>query len=355
MAMKHIRLHPSGHIVECQEGSAVLEALEAAGYALPNNCRAGACGECKVKVLSGTFDQGFVLDMALSQQERHEGYGLMCMAKPISDELVIDWGTEDAQPKLFPPRENQEFIVVDRLMRTPRILELRLRPLASPMRYWPGQYIMLGSPQSGIPPRSYSIANAPRPDGEISLQITRVDDGITSAWVHQHLNVGNTVTLSGPYGTFIGDPSVDAPVLCIAAGSGLAPVLALADAALRRGYSQPVTLLFSARTTHDLYESGLMAWWQAKHPGFRYIYTLTREQHEGLCGRVPQVLPSLFDDLSDFSIFIAGSPAFVENCVSAVKALGAKPRMIHSEGYFQQQRPVVAPISHMVSLQTPIS
>ena len=63
--MKHIRLHPSGHIVECQEGSAVLEALEAAGYALPNNCRAGACGECKVKVLSGTFDQGFVLDMAL--------------------------------------------------------------------------------------------------------------------------------------------------------------------------------------------------------------------------------------------------------------------------------------------------
>lgn len=350
--MKHIRLHPSGHIVECQEGSAVLEALEAAGYALPNNCRAGACGECKVKVLSGTFDQGFVLDMALSQQERHDGYGLMCMAKPISDELVIDWGTEDAQPKLFPPREDQAFIVVDRLMRTKRILELRLRPLDTPMRYWPGQYVLLGAPQSGIPARSYSIANAPRPDGEITLQITRADDGLTSAWIHENLKVGNATTLSGPYGTFIGDPSVDAPVLCIAAGSGLAPLLALADAALRRGYSQPVTLLFSARTSEDLYDSGLMAWWQAKHPGFRYLYTLTREKHDGLNGRVPQVLPSLFSDLSEFSIFIAGSPSFVESCTAAVRALGAKPKMIHSEGYFRQQRPVVAPPSHLVSPQT---
>lgn len=350
--MKHIRLHPSGHIVECQEGSAVLEALEAAGYALPNNCRAGACGECKVKVLSGTFDQGFVLDMALSQQERHEGYGLMCMAKPISDELVIDWGTEDAQPKLFPPRENQEFIVVDRFMRTPRIMELRLRPLGTPMRYWPGQYLMLGDVQAGIPPRCYSIANAPRPDGEITLQITRVDDGQTSAWVHEHLKVGHDIQLSGPYGTFIGDPSVDAPVLCIAAGSGLAPVLALADAALRRGYSQPVTLLFSARTSADLYDSGLMAWWQAKHPAFRYLYTLTREAHDGLTGRVPTILPTLFNDLSEFSIFIAGSPEFVDDCVASVKALGAKQRMIHSEGYYPQQRPITAPASHMVSLQS---
>jgi CDP-4-dehydro-6-deoxyglucose reductase len=48
----------------------VLMALEKAGYALPNNCRAGACGECKVKVTSGQFDQGMVLDMALSQEER---------------------------------------------------------------------------------------------------------------------------------------------------------------------------------------------------------------------------------------------------------------------------------------------
>ena len=56
--------------------------LESAGYALPNNCRAGACGECKVKVLEGQFDQGFVLDMALSQDER--GQGLFFVTVPIA-------------------------------------------------------------------------------------------------------------------------------------------------------------------------------------------------------------------------------------------------------------------------------
>ncbi len=337
--MKHIRLHPSGHIVECQEGSAVLEALEAAGYALPNNCRAGACGECKVKVLSGTFDQGFVLDMALSQQERHEGYGLMCMAKPISDELVIDWGTEDAQPKLFPPRENQEFIVVDRFMRTPRIMELRLRPLGTPMRYWPGQYLMLGDVQAGIPPRCYSIANAPRPDGEITLQITRVDDGQTSAWVHEHLKVGHDIQLSGPYGTFIGDTTAHTPVLCLAAGSGLAPILSLAEAALRRGFAKPVTLMFSAREAVDLYDRGLMRFWEAKYPNFRYLPTLTRERVEGtLHGRITQVLGTQFADLSRHSVFVAGTTGFVDDCVAAAKALGAPAPLIHTEGFFEQQQ-----------------
>jgi CDP-4-dehydro-6-deoxyglucose reductase len=104
--MARIIMQPSGKSVDCAYGDTVLMALEKAGYALPNNCRAGACGECKVKVTTGQFDQGMVLDMALSQDERKQGYGLMCMAKPISEELVIEWGTLDAKPKLFPPRED---------------------------------------------------------------------------------------------------------------------------------------------------------------------------------------------------------------------------------------------------------
>ncbi|MBS0302499.1 MAG: 2Fe-2S iron-sulfur cluster binding domain-containing protein, partial [Proteobacteria bacterium] len=100
--MSRVTIQPSGKTVEVASGDTVLMALEKAGYALPNNCRAGACGECKVKVLSGEYDQGMVLDMALSQEERRDGFGLMCMAKPTTEELVIEWGTADARPKLFP-------------------------------------------------------------------------------------------------------------------------------------------------------------------------------------------------------------------------------------------------------------
>jgi CDP-4-dehydro-6-deoxyglucose reductase len=329
----------------------VLTALERAGYALPNNCRAGACGECKVKVLNGQFDQGMVLDMALSQDERRQGYGLMCMAKPISEELVIEWGTLDARPKLFPPREDALFVVVDKRPLAARVIELRLRPVGKPIRYWPGQYVVLGNPRADIPARAYSIANAPRPDGELVLQIARAEDGLTSIWAHDTLAIGDSVKLSGAYGTFIGDPAVDMPVLCLAAGTGLAPILALTEAALRRGFKKPVTLLFSARSMADIYSLGLLAWWRTKHRNFDYRVTLTREPAEGhLSGRVEKVLPELLPDLSKHTIFVAGSPAFVEHCIAVAKRLGAKDELIFSEGFFAQQQPVTADADHLLNL-----
>lgn len=347
--MSRIIMHPSGKSVECAYGDTVLMALERAGYALPNNCRAGACGECKVKVISGQFDQGMVLDMALSQEERRQGYGLMCMAKPISDELTIEWGTEDAKPKLFPPRENALFVVLDKRAIAERVVELRLRPVGQPIRYWPGQYVTIGNPGANIPPRAYSISNAPRPDGELVLQVARAEGGVTSNWIHDQLKVGDSVKLSGAYGTFIGDPSVDTPVLCLAAGTGLAPILALTEAALRRGFRKPVTLVFSARTEADVYSQGMLAWWRTKHRNFDYKITLTREQRDGyLNGRIDAVLPTLFPDLSKHTVFAAGSPEFVDSCVEVVKSLGAQPELIHTEGYFAQQQPVVPDADHLL-------
>ena len=347
--MARIVMQPSGKTVDCAYGDTVLMALEKAGYALPNNCRAGACGECKVKVTSGQFDQGMVLDMALSQDERKQGYGLMCMAKPISEELVIEWGTLDAKPKLFPPREDALFVVTDKRAVAERVVELRLRPVGQPIRYWPGQYVTVGNPRADIPARAYSISNAPRPDGELVLQVARADDGLTSQWIHDSLQAGDNIKLSGAYGTFIGDPSVDTPVLCLAAGTGLAPILALAEAALRRGFKKPVAMVFSARTRADVYSQGMMAWWRTKHRNFDYKVTLTREQADGyLAGRIDAVLPQLFPDLSRHTIFAAGSPEFVETCVATVKKLGAQDALIHTEGFFAQQQPVVADADHLL-------
>lgn len=320
------------------DGDTVLMALEKGGYALPNNCRAGACGECKVKVLEGVFDQGFVMDMALSQDERKQGYGLMCMAKPLSERLVIDWGMADAAPKLFPPREGMPFVVVDKLQRTPRIAEFHLMPLGQAMRFWPGQYVAISAPGVGVASRHYSLANAPRPDGTLVLQVTRVDGGATSAWLHDEVQVGDSLSLSGPYGAFIGDPKAETPVLCLAAGSGLAPILSLTEAALKRGYRQPVTLIFSARTEEDVYAAGRLAYWARVHRNFRWHVTLTREQRTGrLHGRVPDVLPGMCPDLSGTSVYIAGSTAFTEDCIAAAKRLGVPEGLLHHEKFSSQR------------------
>jgi CDP-4-dehydro-6-deoxyglucose reductase len=351
MTAATIRLQPSGHEVPCPEGATVLTALEAAGYTMPNNCRAGACGECKTRVLAGAFDQGIVLDMALSADERAAGYGLMCMAKPLESTLDIEFGTDDARPKLFPPRERVPFVVTDVIARTPTIVELHLRPLGDNLRFWPGQYVMVGDEAASAPPRPYSIANAPRPDGELHLLVSRVPGGITSGWIHDTVRAGEQIEVSGPYGTFVGDPSVETPVLCLASGSGLAPILALTDAALRRGFRFPVTLLYSARSSADVFDEGLMRWWERRHRRFRFLVTYTGQApSEGfLTGRIPSVLPAQFPTLADHSVFIAGNPDFVAACREAVLGLGADPARVHVEGYFPRSVAETPPRERLAS------
>jgi CDP-4-dehydro-6-deoxyglucose reductase len=237
---------------------------------------------------------------------------------------------------LFPPKENIYFQVVDRVQRTPRIIELRLRPLGAPMRFWPGQFVMVGDERNGIPMRSYSIANIPNADGEICLMITKVDEGMTSGWIHENLQPGTRVMINGPYGTFIGDPSVDKPVMCMAAGSGLAPILSLTGAALARGYKAPVTLIFSAQHQEDMMYRGLLEFWASKYRNFKWYCTYTQDDSAELRGRIPTILKDISQDLSEHGVYIAGGPGFVEDCSAKAMALGADKDQIHTEGFFDQ-------------------
>lgn len=331
---KNITLSPGGKIIPCEDGQTVLAALEKQGYVLPNNCRAGACGECKTRVLKGKYDQGFILDMALSKEEREKGMGLMCMAKPLED-LEIEFDSNSNLPKLYPPQENLPFIVTEKVPATPRIVKLRLRSLGAPMKFWPGQFITLGSVDEGIPYRSYSVANGPNLDGEIVLLVTKVEGGKTSEWVHDKLKVGTVVKVNGPYGTFVGNPQSELPVLCLASGSGLAPIMSLASAALLRGgFRNPATVLFSARTEEEIMERGLFRFLETKFRNFRFMATLTREEKVGyLKGRIPEILPTMFSDLSYMSVYIAGSPEFVEDCKKVVLSLGVRPDQIYLEAF----------------------
>lgn len=232
--------------------------------------------------------------------------------------LVIEWGTEDASPSCS-RRANVSFVLTDKVMRTPRIVELTLMPLGQPLRFWPGQYVQLGGGRVGIPDRSYSIANAPRQDGAIVLQVARQEEGSTSIWIHDELKVGDLVRLSGPYGTFIGDPAVNTPVLCIAAGSGLGAHPFACRCRAASGLFRPCRAGLLGTDEELSVWSSLMAYWQMKHRNFRFIPTLTREQAPGMQhGRVPDVLPRLFPDLSGWHL-CRGQPAFVDACIAAAR------------------------------------
>ena len=221
---------------------------------------------------------------------------------------------------------------------TPTILELWLRPLAGPLQYLPGEFVLLEDCHHRMPPRSYSIANAPRPDGLISLLVTRVQGGQTSRWVHEHLRVGDEVSVSGPYGTFVDDPRSAAPCLFLAAGSGLAPIRSLIEAALSTGARRSLTLIISAGTEADVIGRACFTSWEASHPQFQFMRTLTRADGPGLHGRIPAVLPAICGGLAEYDAFVAGAPGFVAACASAVEALGVRRGRVHTEEFFAEPR-----------------
>lgn len=226
--------------------------------------------------------------------------------------------------------------------RTATIVELWLRPLEEEIGYLPGEYVLLEDGDHRLPPRSYSLANAPRDDGLISLFVTRVPDGETSVWVHGRLRVGDAVSISGPYGTFVDTPGSTAPVLFLAAGSGLAPIRALIEGALSSEEGRALTLIFSARTEADVIDRERFEHWQAQHGLFRFIRTLTRGAGRPPRGRIPALLPELFSDLSGHDLFIAGAPGFVLGCTAAADALGARRERVHTEVFYLEPQPWTA-------------
>jgi CDP-4-dehydro-6-deoxyglucose reductase, E3 len=171
-----------------------------------------------------------------------------------------------AEPLGLP--EPYEVIEIER--RTATILELGLAPVGDALQYLPGEYVLLEDRAGKVPPRSYSIANAPRRDGWLSLLVTHVPGGVSSRWVHERLHVGDQVSVSGPYGRFVDDPAATAPALFLAAGSGLAPVRALLEAALAAGRRRSLSLIFSARTEAEVIDRERFIDWDAHHRGFRY-------------------------------------------------------------------------------------
>lgn len=242
-------------------------------------------------------------------------------------------------PLAAAPVDDQEFVLVSREHRTAVVVELELAPTAAPISYLPGQYVLVSDADYRIPVRSYSIANAPDEAGTITLLVTMVPEGATSRWLSQEVPVGATLLVSGPYGTFVADPDSSTPILCVAGGSGVAPIRALAEDAVRRGVPTPFTVLFSGRTEADVIDRDRFTGWARDHDNFSYVRTLTREDGPPPLGRVPGLLPQLHPDLSGHEVFVAGAPGLVSATVQTARDLGVAPGRLHTEEFYAEPQP----------------
>ena len=84
MADTEVTIENTGERFACPADSLILDAGLAAGLHMPHNCRGGACGTCKCKVVEGQVDHGWVMSFAITDEEKAEGSCLACQSKPLS-------------------------------------------------------------------------------------------------------------------------------------------------------------------------------------------------------------------------------------------------------------------------------
>jgi ferredoxin-NADP reductase/ferredoxin len=217
-----VRFEPLGEEIDCAAGETVLDAAFRQGYNLAHGCREGQCSACKCYLLDGEVALERHSSFALSETERTGGYALMCRALPESDLTIELLHYDPDNYRLENPigEHTARVSAVEDL--TPEIVAVTLA-VGDELTWTPGQYIDL---HVGATKRSFSIANLPG-NGSIELIIRRYPGGRVSPLFGAAITAGSELTLTGPYGALrLRDPA--RPIVMVAGGSGLAPVLALA-------------------------------------------------------------------------------------------------------------------------------
>jgi NAD(P)H-flavin reductase/ferredoxin len=229
----------------------ILTAALRQGVRFPHSCRVGGCASCKCQLKRGTVKELTESAYILSEQDLAQGYILACQAVPKTDLTIRVDNLQAGGPDFSPARVAGTVAQIHR--HTHDIVELAIT-VEQPLSYAAGQYALLSVPGLIETPRSYSFASAPLAGGnrDIRFFIRAVPGGQMSQWAQQPSLVGTAVQVEGSFGDFYLRDS-EQPILCIAGGSGLAPVKALLEDALAFKCARPVTFLFGARTQRDLY------------------------------------------------------------------------------------------------------
>jgi ferredoxin-NADP reductase len=178
--------------------------------------------------------------------------------------------------------------------------------------------------------RSYSIASAPEtPDLELTIE--RIDDGEVSPWLTEEAQPGDQFELRGPVGGyFVWDSSLAGPVLLVAGGSGLVPLMAMLRHHRATGSEAEMRLLLSARTHEDvLYREELDGFGDIVH------LTLTREEWGGWSRRIDAEMLREVGPGPDAHphVYVCGPTPFVEEAARLLVELGHLPAAVHTERF----------------------
>jgi ferredoxin-NADP reductase len=227
--------------------------------------------------------------------------------------------------------------VLDVVPETPRV-----KTIAFDVPGWPGfragQHvdIRLTAEDGYQAQRSYSIASAP--DGtRVELTVERLDDGEVSPYLTDELRPGDQIELRGPVGGyFVWEPAQGGPLLLVAGGSGVVPLMAMIRARDAAGSDAETRLLLSSHGWEDVIYHGELE--QLGGAGLTVVHTLTRSQPPGWTGYARRVDAEMLAEVGPGPtetphVYVCGSTPFVEAVSEALVRLGHDPQAIKTERF----------------------
>ncbi|PSL12884.1 benzoate/toluate 1,2-dioxygenase reductase subunit [Marinobacterium halophilum] len=310
----------------------VADAAYRSGLNIPLDCRDGACGTCKCHCESGSYEMDGYIEDALSDQEAEQQFVLTCRMIPEADCVVTVPASSEVCVR------SQQADVHAKLTDINRLSESTLSFTVSgdqvrAMHFLPGQYVNVqvpGTDQS----RAYSFSSMVNQDDEsVSFLIRVVPEGLMSTYMAENANVGDNITLRGPFGSFY-LRDIKRPVLMLAGGTGLAPFLAMLEKIQQDGSEYPIHLIYGVTNDTDLVEMGKLDAFASAIDNFTFSACVASEDSSWpQKGYVTNHMgPGHLHD-GDVDIYLCGPPPMVEAVNSFMQEKGIQPASFHYEKF----------------------
>jgi ferredoxin-NADP reductase len=199
--------------------------------------------------------------------------------------------------------------------------------------------VRLTAPDGYQTQRSYSIASNPEQKGTIDLTVERLEDGEVSTYLHDVLIIGDQVELRGPIGGyFVWETSMGGPLLLVAGGSGIVPLMAMLRHRKAAGSDVPVSLLYSSRTYEDIIFRDELDKLSGGDSNLQVFHTLTRKKPVGWQGYDRRIDMKMLQEVAyplekKLTAYICGPTALVEGVANGLVKLGISPVQIRTERF----------------------
>ena len=186
--------------------------------------------------------------------------------------------------------------------------------------------------------RAYSIASSPD-GGRIELAVERLEDGEVSPYLAGELRPGDQLELRGPVGGyFVWEPGRGGPLLLVAGGSGVAPLMAMVRYRAATGREVPARLLYSSRTEEDVIFREELERLADAGDGLTVTHALTRAQPPGWAGYARRIDAVMLEEVGWRPgerplIYVCGPTRLVEAVAGDLVALGHDPVRVKTERF----------------------